>query len=83
MGFSMMDAVKCSKATGGNLRVLYSTQELFLAFGENVKRVADELADSPNTVALLIDSVLSDKAPEARAYTKGPSTTTSLTVRAA
>lgn len=83
MGFSMMDAVKCSKATGGNLRVLYSTQELFLAFGENVKRVADELADSPNTVALMIDSVLSDKVPEARAYTKGQGTTTSLTVRAA
>lgn len=28
-GLSMMEAVKCSKATGSNLRILYNTQELF------------------------------------------------------
>jgi hypothetical protein len=54
----MMEAVKCSKATGSNLRTLYSTQELFLAFGENVKRVADELTESSKGVDKLMDMML-------------------------
>jgi hypothetical protein len=29
----MMEAVKCSKATGTNLKMLLETQELFVAFG--------------------------------------------------
>ncbi|GAX73947.1 hypothetical protein CEUSTIGMA_g1397.t1 [Chlamydomonas eustigma] len=57
-GLSMMEAVKCSKATGTNLRTLYSTQELFLAFGENVKRVADELTESSKEVEKLLDMIL-------------------------
>ena len=54
----MMEAVKCSKATGSNLRMLYTPQELFLAFGENVKRVADELAASSGEVELLMNKML-------------------------
>lgn len=57
-GLSMMEAVKCSKATGSNLRLLCNTQDLFLAFGENVKRVADELGGSSGAVQKLIDSLL-------------------------
>ena len=57
-GLTMMEAVKCSKATGSNLRMLYTTQELFLAFGENVKRVADELAASSGEVELLMNKML-------------------------
>lgn len=59
-GLSMMEAVKCSKATGSNLRILYNTQELFLALGENVKRVADELAESSVAVERLVDDMLQD-----------------------
>mmetsp|Transcript_32463 Transcript_32463/g.96906 ORF Transcript_32463/g.96906 Transcript_32463/m.96906 type:complete len:585 (-) Transcript_32463:369-2123(-) len=58
MGFSMMDAVRCSKATGYNLKTLYETQDLFLGFGENIKRVADELADSSRAVAELLEATL-------------------------
>lgn len=60
MGFSMMDAVRCSKATGSNLKTLYETQELFLSFGENIKRVADELADSTYAVHEMMDIELPD-----------------------
>lgn len=55
----MMEAVKVSKATGSNLRTLYTTQELFLAFGENVKRVADDFAASTGEVELLMNKLLS------------------------
>ena len=54
----MMEAVKSSKATGSNLRTLYSTQELFLAFGENVKRVTDDFAASTGEVEQLINNML-------------------------
>ncbi len=58
-GLSMMEAVKCSKATGNNLRMLYSTQDLFLAFGENIKRVADELMAAAVEVKRVIELELS------------------------
>ncbi len=57
-GLTMMEAVKCSKATGSNLRLLFTTQELFLSFGGNVKRVVDELAASTVQVAALMDSMV-------------------------
>lgn len=53
-----MEAVKSSKATGSNLRMLYSTQELFLQFGENVKRVVDDFAASAAEVERLMDKML-------------------------
>lgn len=56
-GLSMMEAVKSSKATGSNLRTLNNVQELFLVFGENVKRIADELAASEDALDVLMNEI--------------------------
>eukprot|EP00798_Chlamydomonas_sp_ICE-L_P011013 gene11013-18977_t len=43
-GMTMMEAVKSGKAVGSNLKMLFETNRLFVALGDNVKRVAADLA---------------------------------------
>jgi hypothetical protein len=57
----MMEAVKSAKAVGANLKTLFETQQLFVAFGDNVKRVADDLAASNVEVQKLVNSALISK----------------------
>lgn len=52
-----IQAVKAGKATGANLKVLFETQHLFANFADNIKRVAEDLANANADVQRLIADV--------------------------
>lgn len=54
----MMEAVKSGKAVGINLKVLFDTNRLFVALGDHVKRVADDLAAGKLPAIKLIEDEL-------------------------